>query len=62
MGSVFWCGFSKPALPRFTKKLTAQSEITPRQFGAMLTLYQRGTMTLTELATHIGSTAARLAR
>jgi DNA-binding MarR family transcriptional regulator len=35
------------------EKLTAQSEITPRQFGAMLTLYQRGTMTLTELATHI---------
>jgi DNA-binding MarR family transcriptional regulator len=35
------------------EKLTAQSEITPRQFGAMLTLYQRGTLTLTELATHI---------
>jgi DNA-binding MarR family transcriptional regulator len=35
------------------EKLTAQSEITPRQFGAMLTLYQRGTMTLTELATCI---------
>jgi DNA-binding MarR family transcriptional regulator len=35
------------------EQLTAQSQITPRQFGAMLTLYQRGTMTLTELATHI---------
>ena len=35
------------------EQLTGQSEITPRQFGAMLTLYQRGTMTLTELATHI---------
>jgi DNA-binding MarR family transcriptional regulator len=35
------------------EKLTAQSEITPRQFGAMLTLHQHGTMTLTELATHI---------
>jgi DNA-binding MarR family transcriptional regulator len=35
------------------EQLTGQNEITPRQFGAMLTLYQRGTMTLTELATHI---------
>jgi DNA-binding MarR family transcriptional regulator len=35
------------------EKLTAQSEITPRQFGVMLTLYQHGTLTLTELATHI---------
>ena len=34
-------------------QLTKQNEITPRQFGAMLTLYQRGTLTLTELATHI---------
>jgi DNA-binding MarR family transcriptional regulator len=34
-------------------RLTAQTEITPRQFGAMLTLYQRGTLTLTELAAHI---------
>lgn len=34
-------------------QLTAQNEITPRQFGAMLTLYQHGTMTLTELATQI---------
>jgi len=34
-------------------RLTEQNEITPRQFGAMLTLYQRGTLTLTELATHI---------
>lgn len=34
-------------------QLTAQNEITPRQFGAMLTLYQRGALTLTELATHI---------
>jgi DNA-binding MarR family transcriptional regulator len=35
------------------EQLTEQNEITPRQFGAMLTLYQQGTMTLTELATHI---------
>lgn len=35
------------------EKLTAQNEITPRQFGAMLTLYQSGTMTLTELAAQI---------
>jgi DNA-binding MarR family transcriptional regulator len=35
------------------EKLTAQSEITPRQFGALLTLYQRGTLTITELAIHI---------
>jgi len=35
------------------EQLTEQNEITPRQFGAMLTLYQRGTLTLTELATHI---------
>jgi DNA-binding MarR family transcriptional regulator len=33
--------------------LTAQSEITPRQFGVLLTLYQRGTLTLTELARQI---------
>jgi len=35
------------------EQLTGQEEITPRQFGAMLTLHQRGTLTLTELATHI---------
>ena len=35
------------------ERLTGQEEITPRQFGAMLTLHQRGTLTLTELATHI---------
>ena len=35
------------------EQLTGQNEITPRQFGALLTLYQRGTMTLTELATRI---------
>ena len=35
------------------EQLTGQNEITPRQFGALLTLYQRGTMTLTELATQI---------
>jgi len=35
------------------EQLTEQSEITPRQFGAMLTLYQRGAMTLTELASHL---------
>jgi len=33
--------------------LTAQTEITPRQFGVLLTLHQRGTLTLTELARHI---------
>ena len=35
------------------EKLTAQTEITPRQFGVLLTLYQQGTLTLTELAKHI---------
>ena len=35
------------------EQLTAQAEITPRQFGVLLTLYQQGTLTLTELAGHI---------
>jgi DNA-binding MarR family transcriptional regulator len=35
------------------EQLTAQSDITPRQFGVLLTLHQRGTLTLTELAGHI---------
>jgi len=35
------------------EQLTTQSEITPRQFGVLLTLYQCGTLTLTELAGHI---------
>src|SRR5271170_6778381 len=35
------------------EKLTAQTEITPRQFGVLLTLYQQGTLTLTEQAKHI---------
>jgi DNA-binding MarR family transcriptional regulator len=35
------------------EQLTAQNNITPRQFGVLLTLYQQGTMTLTELAKHI---------
>jgi len=34
-------------------QLTAQDDITPRQFGVLLTLYQQGTLTLTELAKHI---------
>lgn len=34
-------------------QLTEQSDITPRQFGVLLTLYQRGTLTLTELANHV---------
>jgi DNA-binding MarR family transcriptional regulator len=34
-------------------QLTAQNDITPRQFGVLLTLYQEGTLTLTELAGHI---------
>jgi len=34
-------------------QLTAQSDITPRQFGVLLTLHQQGTLTLTELAGHI---------
>jgi DNA-binding MarR family transcriptional regulator len=32
---------------------TGQNDITPRQFGVLLTLHQQGTMTLTELARHI---------
>lgn len=35
------------------EQLTAQNDITPRQFGVLLTLYQQGTLTLTELARHI---------
>ena len=35
------------------EQLTTQSEITPRQFGVLLTLYQCGTLTLTRLAGHI---------
>ncbi len=35
------------------EQLTTQSEITPRQFGVLLILYQCGTLTLTELAGHI---------
>ena len=35
------------------QQLTAQNDITPRQFGVLLTLYQQGTLTLTELARHI---------
>lgn len=35
------------------RRLTAQVDITPRQFGVLLTLYQQGTLTLTELAGHI---------
>jgi DNA-binding MarR family transcriptional regulator len=35
------------------EQLTGQNDITPRQFGVLLTLYQRGTLTLTELAGHI---------
>ena len=35
------------------EQLTAQNDITPRQFGVLLTLHQQGTLTLTELAQHI---------
>jgi len=35
------------------EQLTAQDNITPRQFGVLLTLYQQGTLTLTKLAKHI---------
>jgi DNA-binding MarR family transcriptional regulator len=35
------------------EQLTAQNDITPRQFGVLLTLYQQGTLTLTDLARHI---------
>ncbi|MEA2913819.1 MAG: hypothetical protein QOJ15_5900 [Bradyrhizobium sp.] len=35
------------------EQLTAQNDITPRQFGVLLTLHQQGTLTLTELAGHI---------
>jgi len=34
------------------EQLTGQNDITPRQFGVLLTLYQQGTLTLTELAGH----------
>ncbi|MGE3993833.1 MarR family winged helix-turn-helix transcriptional regulator [Pseudorhodoplanes sp.] len=32
------------------QQLTKQDDITPRQFGALLTLHQKGALTLTELA------------
>ncbi len=35
------------------QELTGQADITPRQFGALLVLYQGGTLTLTELASRI---------
>lgn len=35
------------------EQLTGQNDITPRQFGVLLTLHQQGTLTLTELAKHI---------
>src|ERR1700716_4272118 len=35
------------------EQLTAQNDITPRQFGVLLTLHQQGTLTLTELAGRI---------
>jgi DNA-binding MarR family transcriptional regulator len=35
------------------EQLTAQSDITPRQFGVLLTLHQQGTLTLTDLARYI---------
>src|SRR5882757_11044409 len=35
------------------EQLTAQNDITPRQFGVLLTLHQQGTLTLTELAGYI---------
>src|ERR1700730_1833487 len=35
------------------EQLTAQNDVTPRQFGVLLTLHQRGTLTLTELAGQI---------
>ena len=35
------------------ERLTDQDEITPRQFGALLTLHQRGPLTLSELAAQI---------
>src|SRR6266852_6321530 len=35
------------------EQLTGQNDITPRQFGVLLTLHQQGTLTLTELAGHI---------
>jgi DNA-binding MarR family transcriptional regulator len=35
------------------EQLTLQNDITPRQFGVLLTLYQQGTLTLTELAGYL---------
>ena len=35
------------------EQLTGQNDITPRQFGVLLTLHQQGTLTLTELANHV---------
>jgi len=35
------------------EQLTEQNDVTPRQFGVLLTLHQQGTLTLTELSNHI---------
>ncbi|WP_424138323.1 MarR family winged helix-turn-helix transcriptional regulator [Roseomonas chloroacetimidivorans] len=47
------------------QQLTGQEEVTPRQFGALLVLHQRGPLTLTELAERISvdrSTLSEMAR
>jgi DNA-binding MarR family transcriptional regulator len=41
-------------------ELTEQEEVTPRQFGALLTLFQQGEMTLTDLASQISTDRATL--
>jgi DNA-binding MarR family transcriptional regulator len=52
-----WLGFLVRLLDtRFKtlyEQLTAQSGITPRQLGVLLTLHQQGTLTLTELSRYI---------
>ena len=35
------------------EQLTSQNDITPRQFGVLLTLYQQNSQTLTEIASRI---------
>jgi len=51
------------------EKLTGQTEITPQQYGTLLTLHQRGTLTPSELAdaihtdrSTVGEIVRRLAR
>lgn len=42
------------------REYTAQESITPRQFGVLIALHQRGSLTLTELASAVNADRATL--